>query len=168
MARQFTLTIPKPVSNNAPSSTDAQKFSDALYDELNLRFPTTGASSDDSAAAIITKVYGADDSKEFSFDRGVSREVKERTLLSKFGDGYEQRIKDGINTKTEKFSINFSNKVWYEAEVIAAFLDTKTPTSFDIVMQRETIKVVCESYSITQVQPEFSSVRAELRRVYET
>ena len=34
-------------------------------------------------------------------DRGLSRSVNQRVLVAKFGDGYEQRVGDGINTKDD-------------------------------------------------------------------
>ena len=43
--------------------------------------------------------------QEIVADRGLSRAVAHRVLTAKFGDGYEQRVRDGINTKQDSFSI---------------------------------------------------------------
>ena len=167
MARKFSFTIPKPVENTS-ASTEADKFADALFDELVLRFPTPGAGSDDAYNNIISVLFPSSATeKEITFDRGFSKESEQRVLTAQFGDGYEQRIKDGINTKVEKFSMNINNRTWEEIELISAFLDVKTPKSFSITLQREPINVVCDSYSLTAAQSSIHSISAELRRVYE-
>lgn len=167
MARKFSFVIPKPVENTS-ATTEADKFADALFDELKLRFPTSGAGSDDAYTNIISFLFpsGATE-KEITFDRGFSKESSQRILTTQFGDGYAQRIKAGINTKVEKFSMNINNRTWEEVELISAFLDIKTPKSFPITLQRESILVVCDSYSLTAIQSPIHSISAELRRVYE-
>ena len=40
-------------------------------------------------------------------DRGMARSARQRVLTAKFGDGYEQRVGDGVNLKEESFSISF-------------------------------------------------------------
>ncbi len=47
-------------------------------------------------------------------------DTKSRTLRVKFGDGYEQRAKDGINNLTVNFSLVFQNR---SVEVITAIDD---------------------------------------------
>ena len=51
---------------------------------------------------------------------------------------------------------------------MSAFFDVTSPKSFPIVLQRQTIFVVCESYTMNQVQPELTTIQAQFRRVYET
>ena len=100
-------------------------------------------------------------------DRGFTKKTKPNVRKVSFGDGYEQRAKNGINTKEETYSIQIKNKNWYEIELISAFFDVITPASFPITLQREDIKVVCESYSITSNEPDVQSISTTLRRVYE-
>jgi len=102
-----------------------------------------------------------------NFNRNTNRTSTHRTLTAKFGDGYEQRVLDGINTKNETLSALFSNRVWQEIEIISAFLDAKAGRSFNIVLQRETLKVVCENYNVTYTQPNVHTLSANLKRVYE-
>lgn len=52
---------------------------------------------------------------------GASLEKVPRVLLSKFGDGYEQRLGDGINLITRKWSISFISKTIAQADAIDAF-----------------------------------------------
>lgn len=112
-------------------------------------------------------VIAANPSKEFNFNRNTNRTSTHRTLTAQFGDGYEQRVLDGINTKNETLTALFSNRAWQDIETISAFLDAKAARSFDIVLQRETLKVICENYNITYTQPNVHTLSANLKRVYE-
>lgn len=112
-------------------------------------------------------VIATNPSKELNFNRNTNRTSTHRTLTAEFGDGYEQRVLDGINTKNETLSALFSNRVWQEIEVISAFLDAKAGRSFNIVLQRETLKVICENYNVTYTQPNVHTLSANLKRVYE-
>lgn len=104
---------------------------------------------------------------ELVADRGLSRQVQHRVLTAKFGDGYEQRVRDGINTKNETFSISFNNRPVDEINLIAAFLDLKVALNFDFTVGLETLKVVCEGYNIVYLQDEIYSLQTNFRRVYE-
>ncbi len=48
--------------------------------------------------------------------------------LVKFGDGYEQRIADGINNSLLKFDMNFEGKTEREARAILHFLHARNGT----------------------------------------
>jgi len=119
------------------------------------------------ALTFDVAVIATNPSKELNFNRNTNRTSTHRTLTAKFGDGYEQRVLDGINTKNETLSALFSNRVWQEIEIISAFLDAKAGRSFNIVLQRETLKVVCENYNVTYTQPNVHTLSANLKRVYE-
>ena len=43
-------------------------------------------------------------------DRGFTRSSKPAVLHVKFGDGYEQRASDGINSVKEEYNFNFTNR----------------------------------------------------------
>ena len=113
---------------------------------------------------------------EAAADRGFSRKSKHNVLTAKFGDGYEQRVLDGINTKQDMFDISFTNREAEEVNLIAGFLDDKAGTNFDFVitdtfssgsLTTSTLKVVCEGYDITYDREDFHSLSCQLRRVYE-
>ncbi len=55
---------------------------------------------------------------EFTWDceAGPSRPITPRVFGTKFGDGYEQRVGDGINTILEQWSLTFIREV---AEITA-------------------------------------------------
>ena len=108
---------------------------------------------------------------EIVADRGLGRQSQHRILTSKFGDGYEQRVRNGINTKEDTFNLSFNNRLAEEINLIAAFLDLKAGLNFDLVIPNlagnETIKVVCETYNISYVQETVHSLQTTFRRVYE-
>ena len=120
---------------------------------------------------LLETVFGetstASTTKEFTFDRGVQRQTSIRTLTATFGDGYEQRVRNGINPKQESFSVSFNNRSTEEIEVLAAFFDNKTGDNFNIVINGETVKVASEQYNISYGQTTINSLSIQFRRVYE-
>lgn len=104
---------------------------------------------------------------EYTFDRNVGRQTSLRTLVATFGDGYEQRVGNGINVKQEQFGINFGNRSSDDITVISAFLDNKIGDNFDIVIDGVTIKVACDSYNTTYINTGTYTLNTTFRRVYE-
>lgn len=104
---------------------------------------------------------------DFTVDRGVTRTPKFRVLAQTFGDGYEQRILDGINAKTEEYTASFANRDPDEIYAIADFLDNTIPTSFNFYINTETVKVTAEDYSITHNSNIAATLNLKLKRVYE-
>lgn len=108
-------------------------------------------------------------------DRTLTRNNKPRVLKIQFGDGYEQRLQDGINNINQTFSVAFSNRPKADIDDIMAFFDNKggtTAFSFtypdtNAVGAERTVKVVCEDYSQSYSYDDFYSCNATFRRVYE-
>ena len=113
---------------------------------------------------------------EATADRGMTRSSNHRVLTAKFGDGYEQRVLDGINTKNDSFNLSFNNRTAEDINLIAAFLDDKAAKNFNFTitdtftggsLSNSTIKVVCDNYNVNYVRDNFHSLTCTLRRVYE-
>lgn len=121
--------------------------------------------------AFLDSIFGEDqlgsDTVEYSFDRGIGRQAEHETYVAKFGDGYEQRLRNGINSKKENISVNFNNRNADDIVILSAFLDNKVGANFDIVLSGETIKVATEKYNIAYNQDAIHSLTTTLRRVYE-
>ena len=107
-------------------------------------------------------------------DKNLSRTSAPRVLKATFGDGYEQRLADGINNIQEEYSIAFNNRTKEEIDDITAFFASKNGvTSFDFTIPdsnnsgKSTIKVVCEEYSQNYTYGDFYGCTAMFRRVYE-
>ena len=107
-------------------------------------------------------------------DRGLTRQSTPRVLKVQFGDGYEQRIAEGLNSSQETYQISYSNRPKAEIDDIAAFMDEKKGvTSFNYVIPdtnnggETTIKVVCDQYNLVYVSDSSYTFTATFRRVYE-
>ena len=114
-------------------------------------------------------------SRTISPDRGIARQSNPRVLVAKFGDGYEQRIADGINSVDEVFSVTFNNRSAAEIDDITGyFASLKGATSFTYTIPDDNasgnelaIKVVCQTYNQSYNYDGFYSVSAVFKRVYE-
>ena len=106
-------------------------------------------------------------------DRGLSRKAISRVRVAKFGDGYEQRIVDGINNIEESYSVKFSNSAKASVDYIVAFFEYRKGASFNFTIPdtnnsgETTIKVVCGDYSLNYDNDTTYSCSATFRRVYE-
>ena len=107
-------------------------------------------------------------------DKGLSRQSTPRVLRIQFGDGYEQRVAEGLNSSQENYQISYSNRPKAEIDDIAAFMDEKKGvTSFNYVIPdtnnggETTIKVVCDQYNLVYVSDSSYTFTATFRRVYE-
>ena len=108
---------------------------------------------------------------EICFDKNISRSVTPRVLTATFGDGYEQRVADGLNPKDETFNLSFTSREASEINKIAAFLDSRIGKNFEIKLTNlsgvETIKVVFTSYNISYPSTNYHNLTLSARRVYE-
>ena len=68
-------------------------------------------------------------------DKNMTRSSTPRVLMQSFGDGYEQRLVQGINNITEEYAVSFVNRAKAEADDIMAFFDTNGgATAFDFTI----------------------------------
>jgi phage-related protein len=118
-----------------------------------------------------TSTYG---SRQIIPDKGLGRQSTPRVRVAKFGDGYEQRIADGINPIQETFNISFNNRTKEEIDDITGYLGSLGGvSSFSFTIPDDnaagelTVKVVCDSYNQNYQYGDFYSANATFRRVYE-
>ena len=107
-------------------------------------------------------------------DKSMTRSTKPKVLFAQFGDGYEQRLADGINTLEETFQVSFNTRTKEEIDDIVAFFENKagvtafTYTIPDSNNSGETaIKVVCSTWNKTRAYGDYYSATATFKRVYE-
>lgn len=109
--------------------------------------------------------------KTFTADRGMTKTTTHRVLTAKFGDGYEQRVLDGLNTKNDVFSVSFNNRTRADINLLAKFFDVNAAKAFTFTVTDHdgdtAMKVVCSSYNVNYVRDEFHSLTCEFMRVYE-
>lgn len=118
-----------------------------------------------------TSSYG---SRQIVPDKSMSTTNKPTLYLAEFGDGYEQRITNGLNPLDQKFKVNFKHRAKAEIDdIIAFFANNNGVTKFDFTYPdsnnsgETTIKVVCESWNQNWEYDEFYSASATFRKVYE-
>ena len=107
-------------------------------------------------------------------DKSMTRSTKPKVLFAQFGDGYEQRLADGIYTLEETFQVSFNTRTKEEIDDIVAFFENKagvtafTYTIPDSNNSGETaIKVVCSTWNKTWAYGDYYSATATFKRVYE-
>jgi phage-related protein len=91
-----------------------------------------------------------------------------KVLTASFGDGYEQRVADGINTIKEVWDLTFRG-TRTEIDAIDAFLTTKAGvTSFTWTpVGYSEITVVCDDWSNPIISANTASITAKFRQVFE-
>lgn len=85
------------------------------------------------------------------------------------GDGYEQRVRFGLNTDPKEWSLTFANRTDTERDDITAFLDARGGyESFDWTPPRGTAgKYVCEEWQVTLSNCNNNQITAVFREVFE-
>ena len=110
-------------------------------------------------------------------DKSFTRSSTPRVFITDFGDGYEQRLANGINNLVESYSITFNNRTKEEIDDITAFFANKgAVTAFNYVIPdsnnggsgETTVKVICDNWSQAYNHGDFYSCAATFRRVYES
>jgi phage-related protein len=102
-------------------------------------------------------------------DYGIDLTAKPRTISVKFGDGYEQRIADGINTNPEKWSLTFSGTLSGRIAAILAFVKALNGVdSFDWTSPAGTTgKFKCQEYGLKVDQFDSYQLTAQFEQVFE-
>jgi phage-related protein len=84
-------------------------------------------------------------------DQGATKSLKPRLRVSRFGDGYDQRVPDGLNYMLESWSLNFSGKTKAQVLAIETFFTTHGGhTAFDWTTPDGVLKkFVCQEWKTT-------------------
>jgi phage-related protein len=84
-------------------------------------------------------------------DIPVTREEEWRIDIAQFGDGYAQRILDGINALNLKFSVTFENRPADVIKSMLSFLADQKGNSFQFKEPAtgEMYDVWCDKWSVT-------------------
>jgi phage-related protein len=92
-----------------------------------------------------------------------------RARVARFGDGYEQRLRFGLNTDPKEWDLTFSERTDTERDQISDFLEARGAVeSFDWTPPRGTAgKYVCEDWQITLRACNLNTIRAKFREVFE-
>ena len=108
-------------------------------------------------------------------DKQMSRSNTPRVHFAQFGDGYEQRLQDGINSLAQEIEVSFKTRPKAEIDDLVAFFESLagvTKFRFDLAdsnagSSTETIKVVCSDWEQKWEYDDYYTLDATFRRVYE-
>ena len=106
-------------------------------------------------------------------DKRLGTGTSTRVHIAKFGDGYEQRVGNGINVLEQEYDVTFVNRTKEDIDDIAAFLESKAGvTSFTFVVPDSnesgselSMKVVCSSWNQTWSYDNYYNLTATFRRL---
>lgn len=93
---------------------------------------------------------------------------KPRVLESQFGDGYAQRVADGINNVNVAWTLNFDARTEDEAAALIAFLDAMGGWQPFVWIDPNGLLAmwVCQDYGSNRTSPQLYQVTATLTRVF--
>jgi len=103
-------------------------------------------------------------------DRGFKTTTKPRVLSAKFGDGYEQRLADGINHLVNSWNLTFKSRSVTDAEDIDTFLTARGGVeSFDFTPPgaSTSVKVTCSQWDISYPASIGRDITATFVQVFE-
>jgi len=102
-----------------------------------------------------------------SFDATESSKPRARKFAA--GDGYEQRIRFGLNTDPKEWPLTFAERTDAERDGILAFFETHAGvTSFDWTSPRGIAgKYVCEEWQLNMRSYNFNTIKATFKQVFE-
>ena len=94
---------------------------------------------------------------------------KPRVRRFQAGDGYEQRIRFGLNTDPKDWNLSFNERSNTERDEILTFLEARGAyESFDWTPPRGSSgKFVCAEWQLTMRAYNFNTIQATFRRVFE-
>jgi len=108
-----------------------------------------------------------------AYDKGVQQSAKPRVLKAQFGDGYEMRVRDGINNTPRSWGLTFNNRTKEDIDKLYKFMntlasvDTAKLTVPNSVDGEETATVVLEDYNRVMSYDNFYSLTCTAREVFE-
>ena len=108
-------------------------------------------------------------------DKGMSRSNEPVIFKAEFGDGYQQRIANGINNLKQQFSVSFATREKAEIDDIVGFFEsTNGVTAFDFTFadtnasgNEETVKVYVSEFTQSWDYDDYYTLSATFVRVYE-
>lgn len=102
-------------------------------------------------------------------DYGATREIKPNVRVAQFGDGYEQRLANGLNTQAKKWTLSFPMRSDTEADGIEAFLAARGAVeSFDWTDPTGNAgKYVCRAWVRRTDQYGLNTIECQFEQVFE-
>jgi len=105
----------------------------------------------------------------FTPSYSASESSQPRVQKVQFGDGYEQRLRVGLNVDPKSWQLTFANRTNTEREQILAFLEARVGVeSFDWTSPRGSAgKYVCSEWSMDMTNFNNNTISATFVQVFE-
>lgn len=103
-------------------------------------------------------------------DFDASKSVRPRVGRSKFGDGYEQRVTSGLNTKPAVWGVDFLRRPTSEIDTVEAFLAGQGGVDYFYWTppdEATPIKVICSEWNATKPHAGMRSLSATFEQVFD-
>lgn len=103
-------------------------------------------------------------------DIGFSVSSKPTVTVAQFGDGYSQRIRDGINTLGQELSLEFKNRSLNDIANIRTFLESMAGAeAFEFTAPGTSTakQYICSEWSETYESVSAGSITCTFVRVYD-
>jgi phage-related protein len=103
-------------------------------------------------------------------NQGASMRPKFAVNKAVFGDGYSQRVADGINNVKQVWDLSFTLRPRADIDAIDTFLSThEGVSSFEWETPKgETLRFICETYATSYNHDGDCSATATFEQVFET
>jgi phage-related protein len=101
---------------------------------------------------------------------GFTKESQPEVTTTKFGSGYSQRIRYGINTITSSWSLSFVNQSVPVANAIIAFLELHGGAEYFLFQppgESTYYKIICSTWNLEYTSHISRTVTATFTRVYD-
>jgi phage-related protein len=99
-------------------------------------------------------------------DQGASKSMRVAVKETRFGDGYSQRVGDGINALQEDWTLNFAGRTKATVLSIDTFLRSQAGTlAFDwVTPEGVSKKFICKDWSYSAVHDSDWSLSAKFEQ----
>lgn len=102
--------------------------------------------------------------------KGISSSSKPRVVSAQFGDGYSQRVPDGLNSVVKEWDLSFnSNPVNKANSIVKFFEDRKGSEPFLWTPPGETTQylVICQEWNMVYQTHLSRTVTAKFKQVFD-
>lgn len=98
---------------------------------------------------------------------GATQQKRPNVRTAQFGDGYQQRVGDGINTTARSWSLNF-NRATADIDAIEAFLDARNGVESFVWVPPSglTGKWLCREWIRTTSNSKVQSISATFQEIF--
>lgn len=110
------------------------------------------------------------DTFSFTPSKGVKCTTSPRVLTAQFGDGYSQRVPDGLNNLVREWDLSFNSRALQQSsQILAFFVNKQGSTAFLWTPPGDTQQytVICDQWDETYESPISRTIVAKFKQVFD-